>query len=226
MVENACGLQTRPASAYIRIGGIGIATPDIMNISISRSRGQLSSTASVSFLYSSSEDSLTDTNILIKIDTVTVFTGYIKKLVINPSFRCAGEIIVRIQASDALSRIENQLITRRQKLAGLGPIAFITSVTRRTYAGWDDPALLHNIAATNSPVDAVVPGVNFREYDQFISGGENSTIGFNHPIVKNSDPMQNGGAAQGGGGFILHSHETLNLDQTGGGPSKAVFNSR
>lgn len=225
-----CRLQRIVASASLHLGSVKIVTPDIINISVNRARGQLVGTASATFHLKevTSEGLLGGTRVVLKILGQTVFTGVVKRVVVQPSLRCAGEVIVRIQAEDEMFKLQNRLITRRQKLAGLGVIAFISSVVHRTYTGWDDPSQLHDIANSNSPIDIISTTVNIREHKQLLQGGETNLAGNLHPIMKNSDPLVGGPKSGGGGtggGLILHDHASLDLDgeKPGGGPSFGVF---
>lgn len=228
-MANNCGLDTIPASASILISGRRFSTPEIISISVSRTRGQMVSSASATFhakdIFSSGGGITAGDSVVIKFFGDTVFTGFIKRLNVGPSFRCDGEIIVRIQAEDVLFRIDNRNFTRRQKLAGLGPIAFITSIYKRTYTGFDDPSQRHDVSNTSSPVDFLTPTINMSEQSVFIKGGETNVIGDLHPVTKLADKPDFGGAGGGGGGsFFLHDHTTLDLTgPAAGGPAKSVF---
>ena len=226
MADN-CGLNTVPASASILIGGRKFATPEIISISVSRTRGQLVGTASATFHAKdiSSQGIDAGDSVVIKFFGDTVFTGFIKRLNLGPSFRCDGELIIRLQAEDVLFRIDNRNFTRRQKLAGLGPIAMITSIYKRTYTGFDDPSQVHDISNTGSPVNYLTPTINMSEHSALMKNGETNVIGDLHPVTKLADKPDFGGAGSGGGGaFILHDHTTLDLaGPHAGGPAKSVF---
>lgn len=225
-----CGLTTIPASATIIIGSRKFSTPEVISVSVNRTRGQLISAASATFhapgIFSTGIDA--GDSVVIKFFGETVFTGFIKRLNIGPSFRCDGELIIRIQAEDVLFRIDNKNFTRRQKLAGMGPIAFITSIYKRTYTGFDDPTQRHDISNTASPIEYLTPTLNMSEHTALIKGGETNVIGENHPVTKLADKPGIGGASSGGGGaFILHDHTSLDLSSPhAGGPARAVFGSK
>lgn len=223
-LNTQCGLATIKANASIQFGSDTlIKTPDIINISITKSRGNLVSTAQAQFHFNSGDLSgSAGSDIVIKILDTLAFTGTIKRIDISPSFRCAGEQIVRIQAEDYLNKIVNRTITRRQKLPGLGPIAFISSIYKRTTVGFDSARDLHDINQTNSPVDIFTHTINFAEMTQFSKSGENNLMGTLHPVTKVADVIVNGGG-NGGGGLGLHSHEKLDLSERGGGMAYSVF---
>lgn len=201
-----------------------IETPYVISCNVARTRGQLTSSATVTFItqLKKFKPSTSGSSIVIKFFNQTVFVGEVRRLNIGPSGKCSGEFVVRIQAQDQMYKLENKVITRRQKLAGLGPLAVINSLHQRTYVGFDD-YLRHDISGTGSPVEIISPTVNIAEHTQFVRGGETNTMASLHPVVKNSDPFRSGAKSGGGGGFILHTHEDMTLGPTGGGPSKAVF---
>ena len=108
-------------------------------------------------------------SIVIYLYNTVVFTGVVKSLGISPSLRCAGEIIVRAQGEDILYKLENRNITRRQKLSGLGPIAFISSLsTKRTSIGFDDPPSRYGIDSSNSPIEFITHSINPEEQTQMM----------------------------------------------------------
>lgn len=223
-IEEVCGLSTIKATASIQFGEVFIKTPDIINITVSRSRGNIIGTVQAQFHFNSTDISgETGSDVVVKILEHTVFTGSIKRIDISPSFRCAGEQIVRIQAEDYLHKIVNRTITRRQKLPGLGPMAFISSIYKRTTVGFDTVRDAYDINQSSSPIDIFTHSMNFTEINQFTKVGENNLMGTLHPVTKVADIIKDKGAGIGGGGFILHSHESLNLDESGGGPSRSVF---
>jgi len=224
---NVCGLTTVPASGLIRIGDIRVGTPDLKSISVSRTRGQLVSSCSVSFIFNGEFSAPAGAPIAVFLYDQSVWVGVVKRLSISPSLRCAGSVLVKIQAEDILHKLENRSITRRQKLAGLGPMAFITSVHKRTSPGFDDPPSRHNIFNSASEVGYLTHTINFREHTQFGIGNENTT-GSLHPWTKIADPINNAGqslgAGGGGSGFILHDHSSLDISGPhAGGPSYSVF---
>lgn len=211
------------AHVSIFIGEKKIETPYILSANVSRSRGQLVSTAAVTYLSetTSSQPSTEGVSLIIKFFNQTVFSGEIRKISIGPSARCAGEHVVRIQAQDPLYKLENKVFTRRQKLPGLGPLAIITQLSARTYVAFD-AYLQHDICGTSSPVTIYSPTVNMAAMTQFVRGGETNTICSLHPVIKNGDtPLTRGKSMSGG--MILHSHETLGLDERGLGPARSVF---
>ena len=224
-MSTVCNLETIPAKATISAGGTTVTTPHIINITISRVRGQLVGTASMQYYSNSGVGGAgAGAGLTIEINGGLAFTGSIRRIDTSPSYRCAGEIIVRIQAEDYLHRLVNKNITRRQKNSGLGPICFISSIYKRVTVGFDAIRDRHDISSTSSPVDVFTPTMNFADMLQFIRSGDNNTLGGLHPITKNGDWFDNNKASGGGGGMILHDHSSLNLGGPhAGGPSKAVF---
>lgn len=227
MATNPCGLTTVKASATIKVGAISVSTPNIVSISVNRTRGQVVSSCAVSFIFNGDFKSNVGAPLIIYFYNELVWTGVVKRMGISPSLRCAGEIMVKLQGEDILHKLENRNITRRQKLAGLGPLAFITSVHKRTSLGFDDLPSRHDISNSSSPIHYFTPTINMREHTQFLMGNENIT-GQLHPVTKVADPITGRGKGVGGGGsFILHDHSTLDLTSPhSGGPAFAVYSSK
>lgn len=227
MAANDCGLTTVKASATIKIGSISVTTPNIVSISVNRTRGQLVSTCAVAFIFNGEFEADAGAPLVVYFYNELVWTGVVKRMAISPSLQCAGEISVKIQGEDILHKLENRNITRRQKLAGLGPLAFISQVYKRTSLGFDDPPSRHDISNSSSPVHYFTPTINMREHTQFLMGNENIT-GELHPVTKVADRISGKGkAGTGGGSFILHDHSTLDLSGPhAGGPAFAVFSSK
>jgi hypothetical protein len=236
IIKLGCGFNVIPADATVTIAGKCYRTPNIISISVSRSRGSLVGSASASVHIgeessgcSGSKGSATSGptgDVIIKFFGYPVFVGTMKRLSISPSYRCQGEFILRIQAEDAMSNLEGKVYTRRQKLPGLGPLGLITSVYKRTFTGFDNPAELHDISSSASPVKYFTNTVNIAEHTKLLKSGETNVMGDLHPVTKVADKPQKGGGGTGGG-IILHDHSSLSL--TGphsGGPAYAVFSSK
>lgn len=220
----SCGLNTMRASAVVSIGGHSVSTPDIINITINKTRGQLTATAQVQYHATTEESTDAGSDIVITIMGQRAFTGTIKRIDISPSFRCAGEKIVRIQAEDYLNRIANKAITRRQKNPSLGPMVFITSIYKRVTVGFDKMRDRFDVDGGQSPLDVFTHSTNFREIPFFIAGGETNTMGALHPVTKVADAFPKPGG--GSGGMVMHSHESLDFSERGFGPATAVFGSK
>lgn len=210
----AC-IKTVPAECTIKIGGLTIKTPFVLGCRVARQRGNPVGVAEGSFQIQ--EEQLgqigaTGSNLVIYLYSSVIFTGSVQRIDASPSSRCAGEMIVRFQGEDAMHRVLNRAITRRQKNAGLGPLAFISGHSSgRTTVGFDSVRDAHDISGSSSPVTVYSPTINMAEMTQFIKGGESSTIGAQHPRTKLADPFQSGASSGGTGGsnFFLHDHSTL-----------------
>jgi len=219
------GFTTIAASATIAVGSRVIQTPFIQNIRVTRNRGEIITKAS--FTYRTTEDEAGTLNgnapVVIAFHSKTIFVGYARRINAGPSFNCADEMIVRVDAEDIMYKLVNQRINRRQKLDGLGPIAFITSIKGRPFSGFDDPSDVRDLTGGRSPFNFPTEGPT-QAREKFLRDGVNS-FGDLHPVVKHSDIIQNrGGVGTGGGGFILHDHTSLDLTSPhGGGPGKSVY---
>jgi len=224
-----CGLTTVKAAAVVRVGPYRVATPYVQTISISRTRGQLVSTASVRLNLDTEFSINTATPLVIYLYNEVAYTGYVKRVTVSPSLRCAGEITVQITAEDVMYKLENRNMTRRQKLAGLGPMAFITSLYKRTSVAFDDLPARFDISGSSSPIEVLTHSLNMREMTMFATGYADVS-GPQHPVTKNADPLGNPSQPAGGGtgtDFFLHDHTTLDITGShAGGPVKAVFSTR
>jgi len=223
-----CDFRPTHAHARIKLSSITVSTPKVISVSITRTRGQLVSTATASFHLDS--DSLTALesdaggHISIALANTTAFTGTITRIDASPSFRCAGELIIRIQAKDFLHRLENKNITRRQKTSGLGVLAMVVGLHKRQSVGFDDPRELHDIHRTGSPIDIHTHSINVEEQTQWLKGGVTNTVGALHPVTKAADVVTEARGGTGGGSFILHDHSELELSGPhAGGPAVGVF---
>jgi hypothetical protein len=222
MLEN-CGLKSIKADAKVTVGQFSVGTPHIISINVTKTRGQLVNTAQVQFHVDQDNKIGTGTFILIEIQGSLVFTGIVKRIDVSPSFRCMGEKIIRIQAEDSLYKIVNRNITRRQKDPGLGIICFISSIYKRVTVGFDNVRNLQDVAHSSSDIEVFTPTTNFAEMNQFVKDGQTNVAGALHPVTKIADQFSNRGGLGGAGGITLHSHETLDLSERGGGPAKSVF---
>jgi len=212
------------AKATVKIGDYEVTTPDILSISVSRSRGKPVSSASIHFRHKINEGTIdTDMPIEIKFFAFKIFTGTIKRMSVSPSLRVAREMVVRLQAEDDMYKLNNKRITRRQKNNGLGPVVFITSVYKRPYIGFDDPTRVHDVESYGSSPQALCQSVNICEMDFLCKDGV-SSYGDNHYIQVCSSPLDFWGSTAGGGGMVLHDHTSLSITEPhGGGPAAAVF---
>lgn len=202
-----------------------VKTPDILSIHVTRTRGDPIGKASATFLYNG--EFRIDSGSLIQIylhrSGGLVFTGFVKRLSISPSEQCAGQVTVSIQAEDQMHKLVNKRFTRRQKLSGIGPVAFITAINKRTYTGQSSNGLSsQNIDRGSSPLETLVPTMNFPDWTQFIQSGQQNTFQSLHPLMSVADPMPKGGVGLGGGGSTdLPIHDHTSFEQLG--PAKSVF---
>jgi hypothetical protein len=196
--------ETRAAEATIKIGNKNIRTPDIININVNRSRG-VGAKASASFRYRGDFDN-TAGPIVIYFYSGVIFSGVITRFKINASLRCANEQTISLQAEDNMIKLRNSRYTRRQRLDGLGPIVFISSLHKRTHLGFDSPTTFHDLESDNSPAEIVTHTVNMVEQTQWANVGGDNTLGGNHWETINADEVSGAAASAGGGGFILHDH--------------------
>lgn len=220
----ASGYTTKQAEATVIIGDQSYTTPGIHSISVKRVRGELTAKASCSFYTSESEGDGLSGGMSIQIQWygASIFSGYVRRVTASPSFRCAGEVIVSVQAEDKMYRIANKRINRRQKLNGLGPIAFITSIHHRPFVGFDDPQSVDNVTGGYSPFQ--IWGPTPGSINSMFVQGVNSTVGDLHSLMLSSDRVLNRGGRRGGGGFFLHDHSSLDISGPhAGGPAKAVY---
>jgi hypothetical protein len=216
--------KTVCANCDASVGGYLVETPDIINANVTRTRGNPVTSAAITFHYKGKFSVPTGAGLIIRFYKTVVFTGFIKSFSVSPSFRCAGDTIIKIQGEDILFKLQNQNITRRQKLTGLGIIAFITGVQRKVDLGFDDPDGLNRYAVSHSssPTEIMTPTTNTRAQDQWL-GSWDSPMGPNHPITKIADPIpESPGRGGSEAGLIIHDHSDMeNL-----GPAVAVFGTK
>jgi hypothetical protein len=220
------GFNIQHADATVVFGNQILQTPHITSISVRRVRGELVGKARFTYFTAQSdgENSSSDVPVIISWYGTPIFAGYAKRVQVGPSFRCANEVVVSVEAEDVLHKLVNKRINRRQKLDGLGPLAFITSIHKRPFVGYDNPQDIYNITGGQSPpiiYDSDPQRINAR-----FSSNSTNTVGDQHPIMKASDTILNRAGTGGGAGgtFFLHDHSSL--DTTGphaGGPSVAVY---
>ncbi|RKZ85084.1 MAG: hypothetical protein DRQ39_07610 [Gammaproteobacteria bacterium] len=220
------GLSIKIASATIVFGSQTVSTPHITSINVRRIRGELVGKARFSYftndLQGNNANSSGGAAIFISFGTAVIFSGYAKRVTVTPSFRCADEVIVTVEAEDVLHKLVNKRINRRQKQQGLGPIAFITSIHKRPFVAFDSPQAIYDVTGGQSPMQIYGPdpsSINAR----FLSGVTN-TIGDMHPIAKASDTILNRGGTGSGSSSGLHDHTSLDTSgPRAGGPAKAVY---
>jgi hypothetical protein len=217
-------LKEIPAEAHICMGPIIVKTPYIKSVNVSRVRGEIVGKASFTFRWSGdTQDISSNAMIVIKFRSSTIFTGYAKRVNVSPSMECANEFLIRVQAEDIMYKIINKRINRRQKKNGLGPLAFITSIHKRPYLGFDDPNDVNDISGGRSPYTLDGDSIWDVRNRLFDSGQNNSNASL-HPVAKNTEIPNSFSHSLGGGGMELHDHTTLDI--TGphaGGPAKAVY---
>lgn len=214
--------DTIPAEATVSFGGVDYITPHVHSISVRRVRGELSAKANFTFYTQIDEDGQVGSPVTISFYGESIFVGYARRVTVTPSFRCAGEVMVSVQAEDIMYRLVNKRINRRQKLDGLGPIAFITSIHHRPFLGFDDKQALDDVTGGHSPHQLYGPTPAAIK-SRFMQGLHN-TIGDQHPVMAASDTVLNRGGRGSGAGFFLHDHSSLDISGPhAGGGAKAVY---
>lgn len=218
------GLEIIHADASILFGDQVIQTPHITSISVRRIRGELVGKAR--FTYFTNEvggsSANSDLPVVISWFSTPIFSGFAKRVTVAPSFRCADEMTVSVEAEDVMHKLVNKRINRRQKQQGLGPMAFIAGIQKRPFVAFDDPQALYDLTGGFSPHQ--VYGDSPRDINSRFINGVQNTLGDLHPVSKASDIILNRGGTGVGGSFILHDHSSL--DTSGphaGGPAYAVF---
>lgn len=218
------GLTIIHADATILFGDDILQTPHITSISVRRVRGELIGKARFTYFTneSSGAGATSDLPVVISWFGTPIFSGFAKRVTVAPSFRCADEVTVSVEAEDVMHKLANKRISRRQKQQGLGPMAFITSIHKRPFVAFDDPQALYDLTGGFSPMD--IYGPDPRSINNRFIGGVQNTLGDLHPVSKASDIILNRGGTGVGGSFILHDHSSLDVSgPRAGGPSFAVY---
>ena len=220
-----CGITPTPATVTVYVGEVRATEPDVIRCNVNKSRGELTR-ASFSFHYRGEGQTFdAGARVTVVILGQKAFTGIVKKVSAQPSFRCAGEMIVSVTAEDEMFKLRNNRFTRRQRQSPLAPVAFISSVYKRTQLAFDNPNDQEDIEKTGSTIYINTHTTNMAEWTMFVKGGEQNVIGSLHPVTKIADQFNTSRAgATGGGSFILHDHTSLDLSGPhAGGPAAAVF---
>ena len=118
--------------AKIVFVGLTVETPYVLSFNVTRSRGNMCATCSASMKIPSSSE----VNGLGKIEIYagknsasnTIFTGYIRKITINPCREDSDFVIVNVSGRDGMHVLEGERYTRRQPAVSLSRYGMITSV--------------------------------------------------------------------------------------------------
>lgn len=129
-------MDVQSVRARVEIGSTVLETPYVKAFSVTRQRGVLWASASISLeLPTSSDNTATGENIKIYTtvdgDTKLLFTGYIETLDITPSMSKYGGILINITAYDKLYKLRLLKVNRRIQTSPGDVWCSITGVTRK-----------------------------------------------------------------------------------------------
>ncbi len=200
-------------------------TPFISDFTVSKSRGQLTDTCSITFEMIAGTPFTSGQRLTIKAGTKdnlkTIFTGSIVNTKVSPSFGKPSYFSINLGAEGILSELENKKFSRRLKSDGQGLFCLIqggsanrpssvTSLDRQHSSG--------NRTAVNSSPNPATLGGEHSQLTQYASSGAKHAEGGAASRLAGK-PSTSQDANSGGGGLGVHTHE--NEEQ--GGPAFGVY---
>lgn len=222
----ACTPVTQePIRAEVWMGDSMIATtPFVSSFNVGKSRGQLSTTCTVTVDVLATTSFPSGADLIVKAGTrgnlKRVFTGIVESTTTEPSFAKPSYFRLAFSARGVLSQLENKTFSRRLKSDGQGLFCVITggsSNRPKSYTTLDRKVSTGNrTTRTSSPNPSDSVGEN-SPFVKFV-GGESSDRGAGGAAELASKPT--GGSPDGAGGsFRVHDHSDLDS----GGPAFAVY---
>lgn len=122
--------------AEIDFGGLlKFETPDIQSFTVNKSRTSLASTFSASIEVPATTIFPIGQDVTIKAgvegNLITIFTGRVFNITVNPSFEKATTYVINLSGSDRFFDLEGHTFSRRQRTRGQTTFAAITGVTTK-----------------------------------------------------------------------------------------------
>ena len=116
----------------ISFGSLIFETPDVLSLSVNRSRSSLASSFNCSIEVPATTVFPVDQEIVIEAGTEgnlrQIFTGQVLQITVNPSFEDASNYVVNMSGQDKLHELEGKTFSRRQRTRGPSTFAAITNV--------------------------------------------------------------------------------------------------
>ena len=199
-------------------------TPFISDFTVSKSRGQLTDTCSVTFEMIAGTPFTTGQGLSIKAGTKgnlkTIFTGSIISTKVSPSFGKPSYFSINLGAEGILAELENKKFSRRLKSDGQGMFCLITggsanrpdsatSLDRRHSSG--------NRTIANTSPNPAVQGGEHSQLTRFGSAGSQHAEG--GPASRLAGEPSTSKDANSGSGGGIHTHESNDE----GGPAFGVY---
>lgn len=222
----ACApIEREEVRAEVSLGDTLLAkTPYVLSFSINQSRGQLSTTCSVTLEMQAGTSFFPGAQLIIKAGTRlnvrTKFTGTIDSTTSQPAFGKAGFFTVTLNGRGVLSNLENKKFSRRLAASGQGMFCLITggSSNRPSSFFTADKTIRsgNHTLVLSDPNPVRANGQNSPLIVHRDTGDNQSTGGM---AARLAGRPSGGGSGDSSGSFRNHTHE--NTDE--GGPAFAVY---
>lgn len=200
-------------------------TPFISDFTVSKSRGQLTDTCSITFEMIAGTSFSAGQRLSIKAGTKgnlkTIFTGSIVSTKVSPSFGKPSYFSINLGAEGVLSALENKKFSRRLKSDGQGMFCLIQSGSANRPSSVTSLSRQHssgNRTTVNSSPNPATLGGEHSQLTQYSSAGALFSEGGAAARLAGK-PSGSPDANTGSGGLGVHTHE--NEDQ--GGPAFGVY---
>jgi len=217
-------VEVQSVRAKVEIGDVVLKTPYVKSISVTRQRGVLWASASITVELPRGSSNITSGNnikIYVSVDgnSKLLFTGYVESLDITPSMSKYGGLILNITAYDKMYKLRLLKVNRRVQTSPGDVWCAITGVTRKV--GESTSSRFEPIKwGIKTVVSSKTTGdPNYDPLDKEAKN-ELSTSKKGEVNVPTGEPGDSSPRGVGpDGGILVHSHS----DWAEGGPAVGVF---
>lgn len=203
-------------------------TPFISDFSVTKSRGQLTDTCSITFEMLAGTQFAIGEMITVKAgirgNLKTIYTGSIVSTKVSPAFGKPSYFVFNLGSEGILAELENKNFSRRLKSDGQGMYCLINSgPTNRPQhvSSIDRTHSSGNRTSVGPSPNPASGGGEHSQFTRFDSAGGKAAQGLGGSVATRLAGQQKGSldAQTAGGGLGVHTHE--NEDQ--GGPAFGVY---
>jgi hypothetical protein len=199
-------------------------TPFVTNFNVSKSRGQLTGTCSVTVEIIAGTPLPTGEKLRIKAGTKgnlkSIFTGFVVSTKVSPVFGKPSYFSVTFAGEGIFSQLENKKFSRRLKSDGQGMFCLITGGSANRPSAVTSLDRTHasgNRVAVNSNPNPATLGGEHSQLTQYVSAGTKHVQG--GQASRLAGRPSRGDESTGGGGLDVHSHTSMDT----GGPAFGVY---